>query len=290
MEKANLDDREELIGLWKNVFGDTDEFLSDFFDSVFDADNTFLIKENGIIASVFYMINSDVVLGNKKYSAKYLYAAQTHPGFRKRGFMSKLIKSSADYYKANGTDFIFLCPASEHLYDYYGKLGFFTAFYDKFLILTKIEIDKNRNVTGEGYFCSDFSYTEMRKNIMSKNYADFDDNFLEFAERSEKSDGGKSISALFEDGDRVYILCHSDDETLCVTECFSEYGNFNHILDILKNENSEKFKIKLPADFPAGVFNFDVKKQGMILYLNGILNKSNFIDGNEKIYLGQPCE
>lgn len=59
---------------------------------------------------------------------KYLYAACTHPEFRRMGIMEKLLKYSEDYCRKLGYSAIFLVPANEHLYGYYKKFGYVDSF------------------------------------------------------------------------------------------------------------------------------------------------------------------
>ncbi len=121
---------ESLKELWSIVFGDEYEYINLFFEKEYSLCDTFAELCDGRIVSVLYLLDCRVNFNGVTYKGKYLYAAATHPGYRSRGLMAKLINEAIDYCKSNSEiDFISLVPANDGLYDYYGKFGFSTAFY-----------------------------------------------------------------------------------------------------------------------------------------------------------------
>jgi len=122
--------REELKELWHTVFGDDYAYINLFFKNEYSLCDTFAEIVDGKVVSVLYLLDCRVDFNGGTYNGKYLYAAATHPDYRSRGLMGKLIIEAIDYCKNNsGIDFISLVPANDGLYDYYGKFGFKTAFY-----------------------------------------------------------------------------------------------------------------------------------------------------------------
>lgn len=112
---SNCADKNQIIALWQEAFGDTAEDIEFFIDNVQNAE-CINMTENGRLLAMFYFV--DCFIGSRK--GKYIYAACTDKQFRKKGLMTELIDSvsKSDY------NFICLLPANEKLIDYYKKRGF----------------------------------------------------------------------------------------------------------------------------------------------------------------------
>ena len=70
-----------LCALWKDAFGDTDDFLKDFFSTAFSPKRALCAREDGRIVGMLYWF--DCIYEKKRIA--YLYAIATHKDFRKRG-------------------------------------------------------------------------------------------------------------------------------------------------------------------------------------------------------------
>ncbi len=120
---------DSLISLWKKVFGDDENYIKLFFkEAYFDGECFAEIVENEVV-SAFYLLKCSIKFQGKIYSGRYLYAAATLTEYRGKGLMGKLIVEAQNYIKSEGLDFIALVPASDSLYDYYGKFGFNESMY-----------------------------------------------------------------------------------------------------------------------------------------------------------------
>lgn len=106
-------DKEAIIKLWSEVFGDSVEEITFFIDNVKNA-KCLMLFDKGKAASMMYLV--DCKITDKSYS--YIYAACTLPEYRDRGFMTELI----DFCFQQGLD-VCLIPASDSLIDYYAKRG-----------------------------------------------------------------------------------------------------------------------------------------------------------------------
>lgn len=122
--------RKDLSELWHTVFGDDYDYINLFFKNEYSLCDTFAEIIDGRAVSVLYLLNCRIDFNGKIYKGKYLYAAATHPDYRSRGLMGKLINEALAYCKSSSdVDFISLVPANDGLYGYYGKFGFKEAFY-----------------------------------------------------------------------------------------------------------------------------------------------------------------
>ncbi len=128
---AVKNDKEALFRLWREAFGDGDDVIELFFDTVIEYDNTVVAEISGEAVSALYLIPAEISHEDRLYSAYYVYAAATLKDFRKRGIMAKLLEYSDILANRRKIDYLFLHPAEEELYAYYAKNGYKTAFYEK---------------------------------------------------------------------------------------------------------------------------------------------------------------
>lgn len=140
------DDRytESLVELWKEVFGDSEEYIRLFFKNAYYDSLCFAETEGDRVISAFYLLGCTVKFQDKSYNGHYLYAAATLPEYRGKGLMSKLINEAIDYAGSINSDFIALVPADDGLYDYYGRFGFAEAMYKY-----KVSLDKTSDLSSE---------------------------------------------------------------------------------------------------------------------------------------------
>lgn len=80
------------------------------------------------VVSALYLLPVDY-RGTPGY---YLYAAATHPAFRGRGLMRRLIAQALSGARAEGAQFVYLCPCEPSLYRFYEPLGFTQTLYALF--------------------------------------------------------------------------------------------------------------------------------------------------------------
>ncbi|MBO5934938.1 MAG: GNAT family N-acetyltransferase [Clostridia bacterium] len=276
---AEESDYPELKALWKTVFGDSDAVLDAFFENTVKSENIYAFRKDGKIVSAFYLIDSTLIENNKTFSAKYLYAAATLPEYRKQGIMSEMIKYAADILKIKGTDILFLYPADEKLYEYYGNLGFVSQFRERFYKIEKTEIEKYK---GNRYFNTALSYEKMRDNIPSESYIKFDSAYLDFS-RFCAVRYGFEICAVFDDEDKVFVIGNKKDGHVVIDEAVSADGNYEHILSVIADIECDSYILKTPVCIELAGFNDEIKKSGMMLTL------SDNVPEDENIYLGQPC-
>ena len=276
---ADESDYDELKDLWKTVFGDSDDVLDSFFRNTADPSGIYACRKDGKIISAFYLIDSSVTENNKKYTAKYLYAAATLPEYRRQGIMGDMIKYAAGICRMKGTQLIFLYPADEKLYSYYGKLGFREMFRERYYIIEKKDLEKYK---GSRYFNTALSYEKMRECIPSESFCNFDGGYLDFSLYCAKK-YGFMICASFDDEDYVIVTGSKKDGRVIVDEAISSDGNYSHILSVIADIEGETYSLKTPVCIEMSEFDSVIKKAGMLLPIG------DSIPEDENIYLGQPC-
>ena len=109
------DNEAQIISLWSEVFGDSEEEISFFIRNIKNG-KCLAYFENEAPVSMLFLV--DCRIGKRK--GKYIYAACTSEEYEGRGLMTSLIEFSSDV----GTDYLCLIPATDSLKDFYCKRGF----------------------------------------------------------------------------------------------------------------------------------------------------------------------
>ncbi len=142
-------DKNQIINLWKNVFGDDEDYIKFFLNGCKNKLCLGYFVDNELVSMIFLI---DCKYGS--YIGKYVYAVATDKKYRNKGYASLLINEA----KKNMNDFLWLIPAEESLFDYYSKLGFKTKLYSNSNYINKIEFDENDLIINELYEGSAFEF------------------------------------------------------------------------------------------------------------------------------------
>lgn len=109
--------------LWKQAFGDPDDYLDLFFGRAFAPARCLCALEGDAVAAALYWL--DVQCRDKKLA--YLYAVATDEGFRGRGLCRRLTEQAHRILGQRGYSGAVLVPARRELFDMYRKLGYRTC-------------------------------------------------------------------------------------------------------------------------------------------------------------------
>jgi hypothetical protein len=121
--------RKQLMQLWKQTFGDSDEYISLFFDNYYNIDYIEYEEDCGNVISALFSVPYSFNTGIYKLKGLYLCGLSTAKYMRNKGVMSRLIERINLRAKSKGYDFTFLIPANEYLRRYYKNRGYVDAFY-----------------------------------------------------------------------------------------------------------------------------------------------------------------
>lgn len=110
----------ECARLWKEVFGDSDEFILSFINDFYNADNMLCIEQQDKIVSMLHIIPFE--LDDSKVA--YIYAVATAANERGKGHAGELIKQAIEKAKKEGYKAVFTLPADEGLTVFYSQFGF----------------------------------------------------------------------------------------------------------------------------------------------------------------------
>lgn len=109
--------------LWKEAFGDTNEFLDIFFKTAFDCERCRCIFDGTDIVAALYWFNC---LHQDKPIA-YIYAVATAKSHRGQGLCHKLMDNTHRHLADLGYQASILVPGSEDLFNLYKKIGYQTG-------------------------------------------------------------------------------------------------------------------------------------------------------------------
>jgi len=239
---AGFSDKKELTELWIETFGDDEKFISSFLDAYLIPEyNVPVIIRDKKIVSALYLIefplySKSEIIGN----CQYLFAAATKKEYQNNGYMSELIKYSADLCRNRGVHAIFLFPQNQSgkLFDYYSKFGF-KSIYGAEKIISK----KNTDLS---------EYKLEKKIITDVNVFDrLYDAYFEFASKQELSPVKdrlfyfKCAASYLDNPGSYFAVLENNSENNVEKFCYVFYKKYNnnyYINDIilLGNNNIQK--------------------------------------------------
>lgn len=167
------------------------------------------------------MLLPATLCGENSCELYYIFAACTHPDYRKQGIMEQLLEEAFSTALADGKQGVFLRPATSKLFEYYGKRGYVPFSYYK---TKEITFKKGK----AKIFSPDFdTFLKLRGQLLKEPFIDWNEPFLK---------ANFDYFSVFSDGENL-LVCEFNDGTLCVRESF---GN----TDLLISAVAEKFSCK----------------------------------------------
>lgn len=125
---CNINKKEECRRLWKEVFGDSDEFIASFINLFYNEENMLCIEQDGKLLSMLHIIPFE--LNGSKVA--YIYAVATDSDARGKGYAGKLIRQAIEKAQTEGYKAILTLPADDMLRSFYSKFGFEGRYAVKF--------------------------------------------------------------------------------------------------------------------------------------------------------------
>ncbi len=128
--EQNSDIKKQCQLLWKEVFGDSDEFIKQFMARYFSHEGMFCIEQDGKLQSMLHLVPFEL----DGMPVAYMYAVATAAEARGKGYATKLIGQAVKKAKAEGYKAIATLPADEGLHGFYARFGFCGKYRTKFVI------------------------------------------------------------------------------------------------------------------------------------------------------------
>jgi len=112
----------QLVSLWQEAFGDTEEFIDGFFCTAFSPARCRCMIINKKVAAALYWM--DVRRDAQRYA--YIYAVAVAENRRGKGLGRAMLEDAQTHLALRGYDGILLVPGSDSLRGYYEKHGYTT--------------------------------------------------------------------------------------------------------------------------------------------------------------------
>lgn len=251
---AVRDDHEDLIEIWNLSFNDSLASIKSFLKFMAQDDLTVVCHEDGRTVAAAYLIPCRLNVHGKECSAMYLYAAATHPDYRRRGYMSKIISYSKMVAEERGADFLFISPGRQELYKYCSKFGFRPCFYQKTVEMSreKLQSLQNRLISeeekrggeplesGSGDVTADLAFVR-RYGYKGNDFVEWDDRSLKYIFFKHHLSGGSAV--LLKDG---YALYKVENGTAEVKEICALL-DYSGVLERLLQTEAENFVFTVPV-------------------------------------------
>lgn len=222
---AEQKDISELKKIWKVCFGDSDEYINNFFSCLFSVQNTVVAEVNNRVAGVTYMISAKLKEGDFMYG----YAIGVLPEFRGQSICKEMLDFIKKIAKTKG--FIFgLHPANEKLEKFYKRIGLKPMYSLKEVILGFDSPDVECEI-------SDISSNEIvkiRKNTFA-NLVEWDEKIIEFI----KNNGG-CVKKITLQQKTAYFFIRKEADVLVIYETSADDEFIKLINSHLKKEYNVK--------------------------------------------------
>lgn len=120
--------KEEVKALWKLCFNDSDEFVDLYFEQRYKDEINVATREDGRVVAALQMIPYPMTFCGETISTAYISGACTHPDYRGRGIMRRLLTDAHRRMYQEEVLLSSLIPAHDWLFEYYGLSGYAPSF------------------------------------------------------------------------------------------------------------------------------------------------------------------
>ena len=124
---ATENDIPQLLSLWQECFGDSDEFCDWFFSERFSAELSIVAEENGGILSAIHGWPFVLRIRNKSIPAIMMCGVSTRPAARGRGLMKGCISLFMNIAREKGFLVLLQKPVDFNIYHRYGHYASYDA-------------------------------------------------------------------------------------------------------------------------------------------------------------------
>lgn len=222
----------QLIQLWQEAFGDTEEFIDGFFCTAFSpARCRCMVINKKVVAALYWM---DVRKNEQRYA--YIYAVAVAKSRRGNGLGRAMLEDAQAHLAFRGYDGILLVPGSENLRGYYEKHGYITCTHVHEFPAQAGDIPVSlQRINRE-------EYALLRKDLLPAGAAVEEDENIAFLE----------TLAFFYRGENLLLAAHMENGKLW---CPEYLGDAAAAPGVLKALNCAEGHFRMPGDtFPFAMF------------------------------------
>ena len=246
IKKTATSDVPHLKRLWKEAFGDTDEFIDGFFSLGFSPDRSLALYCEDEIASVIYWF--DCEFKNKKVA--YVYGVATRKCERGKGYSTLLMKRAHEILYEDGYVGVILVPADEGLFRFYERIGYLNCcLIDEKLHTASADTQSITKISAK-------EYLKLRNPLLPQDSIVFTNNNLHFLD----------FTAFFYKGNGFILATSSDNDTLKIIEFWGDEKLIPSITAALNHKSATTRTYGKSRPF-AMYFSFDKNTSDLPNYL-----------------------
>ena len=117
IRKLETEEKQNTRELYEEVFSeDSKSFVDYYYEEKLKDNQIYAVEEDGKLQAMLHLNPYELMVNGSKKDVNYIVAVATRENYRKRGFMSELLKKALRDMYADGETFTFLMPASENIY------------------------------------------------------------------------------------------------------------------------------------------------------------------------------
>lgn len=236
---ADLQDRGDLIELWKQAFGDSEEYIEMFLAENASLCKIVIYRAEGKIASATYLLPvSYARADHTNAKAWYLYAAATLPEYRGNGFFGEVLGFIQEWF----LEPVFLVPAQKSLISYYERHGFFVWLAECVEKREQSEVSKTGQVCVCD--CTPEEYWGYRKALLSScGSVQWSEHFIRYI-CHENALWKEGTQKVIEQGDkRQLVLYQIEKDTLLLKEALPKTTDTAWLHTLMQEMGCTKAKI-----------------------------------------------
>ncbi len=147
-------DEIEVKELWREAFGDGDDFIDTFIMRFYSRRRAFVARREGRLAGMVHRVPFRTELGR----TGYLYGVATAREFRGQGIATQLIEEAIRRSREEGFDALMLIPADAALRRFYARFGFAESVPVRFVAARDFDADTSDPSGGNGYGAGEFDF------------------------------------------------------------------------------------------------------------------------------------
>lgn len=215
---AQAADIPQLKALWMEAFHDSQQATDFFFERRLRLDCLLIEAQGDQPRAMLTMLPIALVTGGQALPARYFFAIATFKRFQGQGLSTRLMLEAERISSQRGEYAAVLVPASQSLFQFYGKRGYQTAFgYD----LLRLQADQLPPCPPDARLlpleAADMLRLREQAFAGSRLWLRWDEAALDFVRQAAEQYQAPLLRFATDDGEG-YAYCEWDDETLIVKE------------------------------------------------------------------------
>ena len=208
-----------LRALWREAFGDTDEFLDVFFNTAFSPERCACVTVDDDVAAALYWFDCECY-GER---VAYIYAVATAKAYRGQKLCHRVMEYTHNRLKDSGYSTAVLVPVTESLFGFYGTMGYKTCSY-----VSEVAVQAGGTVT-ELQKIDKNEYAKLRRMYLPDGGVIQENENLDFLERQ----------AEFRSGDGFVLAARVEKGTFYGVEFLGNTEKLPSVLTTLEEEKGQ---------------------------------------------------